>query len=67
MVNELKHRQQQQKQQRDKHNILGRDEIYHGALEDILLGNSNIKYNQQHRYMKIYMNPFYTVTIFSQI
>ena len=35
MVNELKKRQQKM---RDKHNILGRDEIYHGALEDILLG-----------------------------
>ena len=43
MVNELKKRQQKM---RDKHNILNRDEIYHGALEDILLGDYYLKFNE---------------------
>jgi hypothetical protein len=39
VVNELRKKQRQIKEKK----VLNRDEVYHGALEDILLGEDNLK------------------------
>lgn len=42
MVSELKTRNRQIKEKK----LLGKDEVYHGALEDILLGELSLNHSQ---------------------